>query len=216
VRWQAALQSRQCQIGNQHPASSRTLAPKRAPLAPRPIRLVANLTAALPGTTQCQPSDSAKDGNMFMHSVRRPAMVAVVAVVKMAAVAMAATMFAGTGTAAELTVEFSIKGAQDGMVYLSVYSSAADWMKKPARQVRAPVSNEAAVAVVPDLPPGEYAASAYHDRNGNGALDTNFFKVPSEPYGFSNGASGSFGPPAFDRARFSVESTSRKIALTLK
>lgn len=144
---------------------------------------------------------------MFLQPVRRAAM---------AAVAMAAALLGGVGAAAELTIEFSVKGAQDGMVYLSVYSSAPDWMKKPARQVRVLVSNEAAVAVLPDLPPGEYAASAFYDRNGNGALDTNFFKVPSEPYGFSNGASGSFGPPAFDRARFSVDTANRKIALTLK
>jgi uncharacterized protein (DUF2141 family) len=136
--------------------------------------------------------------------------------IAMAGMALAATLTASAGAAAELTVELNVKGAKDGIAYLSVYANAADWMKKPVKSAKVLVSNEVAVAVMADLPPGDYAASAFFDTNGNGVLDTNFFKVPNEPYGFSNGASGSFGPPSFDQARFSLDMTNRKIALTLK
>jgi uncharacterized protein (DUF2141 family) len=51
-----------------------------------------------------------------------------------------------------------------------------------------------------DLPPGEYAAVAFQDVNGNGKLDKNFLGIPREPYGFSNSARGSAGPPKFSAA----------------
>jgi uncharacterized protein (DUF2141 family) len=51
-----------------------------------------------------------------------------------------------------------------------------------------------------DLPPGEYAAVAFQDVNGNGKLDKNLLGMPKEPYGFSNGARGSAGPPKFSAA----------------
>ena len=52
-----------------------------------------------------------------------------------------------------------------------------------------------------DLPPGEYAAVAFQDVNGNGILDKNFLGIPKEPYGFSNGARGSAsGPPGSSSA----------------
>jgi uncharacterized protein (DUF2141 family) len=51
-----------------------------------------------------------------------------------------------------------------------------------------------------DLPPGEYAAVAFQDVNGNGILDKNFLGIPKEPFGFSNGARGSAGPPKFSAA----------------
>ena len=36
------------------------------------------------------------------------------------------------------------------------------------------------------LPPGEYAAVAFHDGNGNGKVDSNLVGVPTEGFGFSN------------------------------
>ena len=44
-----------------------------------------------------------------------------------------------------------------------------------------------------------------HDVNGNDALDSNIVGMPTEPYGFSNNAQGSFGPPAWQDARFALD-----------
>ena len=57
-----------------------------------------------------------------------------------------------------------------------------------------------------DLAPGRYALFAMHDANGNGDLDRNLFGIPTEGYGFSNGATGTVGPPSFDAAAVSVPS----------
>jgi uncharacterized protein (DUF2141 family) len=55
-----------------------------------------------------------------------------------------------------------------------------------------------------DLAPGRYALFAMHDANGNGDLDRNLLGIPTEGYGFSNGATGTIGPPSFDAAAVQV------------
>lgn len=54
------------------------------------------------------------------------------------------------------------------------------------------------------LAEGTYAVKAFHDVNDNGKLDTNWMGIPKEPYGFSNDAMGSFGPPSFQQAGFPI------------
>ena len=53
------------------------------------------------------------------------------------------------------------------------------------------------------LAPGRYGVAAYQDLNQNKKLDTNFFGLPTEPYGFSQNAQGKMGPPSFED--FSIE-----------
>ena len=55
-----------------------------------------------------------------------------------------------------------------------------------------------------ELPSGTYAIGIFVDTNYNNEMDRNFFGVPKEQYGFSNDAKGSFGPPSFKDASFTV------------
>lgn len=55
-----------------------------------------------------------------------------------------------------------------------------------------------------DLPNGTYTIGIFVDVNYNNEMDRNFFGVPKEQYGFSNDAKGSFGPPSFKEASFTV------------
>ena len=55
-----------------------------------------------------------------------------------------------------------------------------------------------------ELPNGTYAIGIFVDVNYNNEMDRNFFGVPKEQYGFSNDAKGSFGPPSFNDASFTV------------
>ncbi len=52
------------------------------------------------------------------------------------------------------------------------------------------------------LPSGDYAIRVMHDRNDNGELDANFVGMPTEPWAFSNNATGSFGPPGWEQVKF--------------
>ena len=54
------------------------------------------------------------------------------------------------------------------------------------------------------LPNGTYAIGIFVDANYNNEMDRNFFGVPKEQYGFSNDSKGSFGPPSFKDASFTV------------
>ena len=63
----------------------------------------------------------------------------------------------------------------------------------------------AAVWQVENLQPGTYAVAVYHDLNGNGELDRTTLGPPDEPYGFSNDARGTFGPPKFDKAAIEIK-----------
>lgn len=54
------------------------------------------------------------------------------------------------------------------------------------------------------LPAGDYSVAVYHDVNEDKSLNKNIIGIPKEPYGFSNNAMGSFGPPSFNQAMISV------------
>ena len=65
-----------------------------------------------------------------------------------------------------------------------------------------PIQNKKVVVTIDSLNYGVYAIRVYQDKNKNSKLDTNLLGIPSENYGFSNDASGWFGPPSWDKAKF--------------
>ncbi len=72
------------------------------------------------------------------------------------------------------------------------------------------------LVIVPNVPPGTYAAQAFHDENDNGQIDRTFFGVPTEALGFSNNAKMFFGPPSFTAASFPVTNPTTKISFSLR
>lgn len=56
-----------------------------------------------------------------------------------------------------------------------------------------------------DIPEGTYAIGIFVDVNDNNKMDKNFLGIPKEQYGFSNNAKGTFGPPSFDDASFTLK-----------
>jgi uncharacterized protein (DUF2141 family) len=73
---------------------------------------------------------------------------------------------------------------------------------KSFRHGPAPIDKDTrtAVAVWPDLPPGDYAVAAIHDENSNARLDRNLIGVPKEGFGFANNPHVGLVPPAFEKA----------------
>ncbi len=59
--------------------------------------------------------------------------------------------------------------------------------------------------VFKDLPDGEYALQIMHDVNDNDELDSNFIGMPTEPWAFSNNATGNMGPPAWRDVKFLIQ-----------
>jgi uncharacterized protein (DUF2141 family) len=101
--------------------------------------------------------------------------------------------------AGELTIEVSGITPGRGKVYVAVYDRPDSFPisgKQLVGQVLDAVDHQLKVHFK-DLPPGQYAAVAFQDLSGNGKLDKNLFGIPREPYGFSNLARGTAGPPRF-------------------
>ena len=66
-----------------------------------------------------------------------------------------------------------------------------------------------------DIPPGTYALAVIHDENMDGKLGTNLLGVPTEGYGFSNGAKASMGAPSFEDASFSYDGQNLDLTIRL-
>ncbi|MBU6995924.1 DUF2141 domain-containing protein [Ferrovum myxofaciens] len=110
-----------------------------------------------------------------------------------------------TANATDLTVTVSNIQAAQGNVFVALHNSSQgfpDGSRMKGYQV--PAHTGRVIVVFVDLPPGNYAISTYQDINGNGILDTNYFGVPVEPYGFSREARSIFGPPLFSDASFMI------------
>ena len=69
--------------------------------------------------------------------------------------------------------------------------------------------------VFADVAPGAYAVAAFHDADGDGALNQNIVGMPTEGHGFSNGARGFMGPPSFEDAAVTVGESEVVVSVTV-
>jgi uncharacterized protein (DUF2141 family) len=88
-----------------------------------------------------------------------------------------------------------------GRVVCALFNQAG-WLKTPTLPAYAKIKNNTAVCRFTGVPIGTWGISAYHDENANGKLDTNALGMPTEDYGASRDARGTFGPPSFEDAMF--------------
>lgn len=110
---------------------------------------------------------------------------------------LAAPSFAG-----DLIVEVTGIRSAEGRIYAALHQRLPD-VKFPdqagALYAFNLVAREGSIQVVfKDLPPGDYALTAYHDENNSGEIDSNALGIPTEGYAFGNDAVGFMGPPKFE------------------
>ena len=117
-------------------------------------------------------------------------------------------------------VRIDIKGirSDSGAIMIGVYDTEAGFLSAIKRSGEAGLLNDplrvAGLAlrarpgersvILPQLPPGRYAIIAFHDANDDGKLNESPWGVPTEGYGFSNGATAFLTAPTFDAAAFDV------------
>lgn len=114
----------------------------------------------------------------------------------------------------------SVTGVSDaiGDVRVALFA-AADGFPDSAHAVQRaarPAWKGAVEFSLQPLPPGTYAAAAYHDRNGDGELNRNSLGWPVEAYGFSNAATPAFGPPRFAAAQVEMDHGLQEIVVHLR
>lgn len=116
-----------------------------------------------------------------------------------------------------LTVVFTGLEEEGGHILVALANSEENYEDddNPYRATEVEVLGDSLTCQFNDLPFGEYAIKSFHDKNEDDELDTNFFGIPTEIYGFSNNARGSFGPPSFGEAKFKFESDSLDIKIKL-
>jgi uncharacterized protein (DUF2141 family) len=108
--------------------------------------------------------------------------------------------------------------SNEGHVLISLFKSNEGYPDAPDKAVRKGkliIKDNRAWIKFTGLPAGNYAAAILHDENDDQKMNTNFFGLPKEGYGFSNNVMGSFGPPSFEKASFSY-STNKTTEIIIK
>jgi len=91
-----------------------------------------------------------------------------------------------------------------------------DVVEKAHGNASVKIENGKAKITFENLPEGTYALSVFHDSQNTGKLRTNAFGVPRDGYGFSNNATGTFGPPSFEKAAFKVTAGKNQVEIDLR
>ena len=93
---------------------------------------------------------------------------------------------------------------QKGSVICSLWASANPGLfttvGTESRKISVPIHNGQGVCEFKALPAGAYAATVFHDENGNGKFDRRF-GYPLEGYGFSNNVNPTIRAPSFDQCK---------------
>jgi uncharacterized protein (DUF2141 family) len=112
-------------------------------------------------------------------------------------------------------VEVTMTGfkSEEGQALIAFFLDANGWPNAEEAvfgRLEVDIQDGQAVAVFDDVPAGPFAISAFHDKNDDKKLNTNVVGAPSEPYGFSADARGTFSAPSFDEARLELAADETK------
>jgi len=136
--------------------------------------------------------------------------------IAIAALLSAISLNASAEDTARLHIVVEGTRLSEGNVMIAVYNSEADWLSTPLWAPNANPASPNTEVDAPALPPGEYAISVMHDLDADGALDSNFLGMPTEPYGFSNNVRGLFGPAKWKKASFTIAEGDNTVRIEVK
>ena len=148
----------------------------------------------------------------------------VVATALLASLSLPASLGAQVDTdpAAKNVLTLEVRGVREsvGRMACALFWQNKGFPRKHRRALRrtwVEVKGKTVTCVFKRTGLGEYAASVFLDKNGNGTLDTNAIGSPKEPWGVSQDAkSKRFGPPLYNDAKFDYQGGAVTIPITLK
>ena len=120
--------------------------------------------------------------------------------------------------AANLDIIVTKIPSEKGNVAIALYNSPETFPKKgdEYKSAMLDITSSTIIYTFENITSGNYAAVSFHDENSNKKLDKRF-GMPTEAYGFSNGAIPKLGPPKFSAAMFFVtENKTTTININLK
>jgi uncharacterized protein (DUF2141 family) len=122
-------------------------------------------------------------------------------------------------SSANLTLTVNKVKSDKGVVRVLLFDKAdgfPDVVENAVKNASIKITGNKAVITFENIPAGTYALSVFHDSENTGKLRTNAFGIPRDGYGFSNNASGTFGPPSFEKAAFKVNAGNNAVSIDLK
>lgn len=113
----------------------------------------------------------------------------------------------------QYTLEIEITGIKNnkGFIMLQLFDEHGNI----AGQERGVIKGNKSMITFRDLKQGKYAFRFFHDENLSGVMETNSLGIPREGYGFSNNASGVFGPRPFREWLFILENDKKAVVKTI-
>ena len=106
------------------------------------------------------------------------------------------------------TLQITVNNLENikGKLKVCLTDKKEGFLKQCEHSTTVAVTNNTISLEIANIKTGIYSISLFHDENNNGVLDTKgFFGIPSEPYGFSNNPSTTFGPPSFEKCTLLVD-----------
>jgi uncharacterized protein (DUF2141 family) len=104
-----------------------------------------------------------------------------------------------------LEITFTNIASETGQIMLALFDSEEAYNNgKPVRAIAVDVTGTTASATIENVLHGRYGFKIVHDVNGDGAMNTNPFGMPIEPFAFSNNAVGNMGPATWEAAAFDI------------
>lgn len=110
------------------------------------------------------------------------------------------------GTSGTLVIHVQDVSPKGGILRLGLYDEAGypDDDAKPVVSADVPAQPGVTTVTLNNIPPGAYAIQAYQDTNSNDKMDTSWFGIPQEPFGFSRDARPRLSKPSFAATKFDV------------
>jgi uncharacterized protein (DUF2141 family) len=107
---------------------------------------------------------------------------------------------------ATLVIHVENVASKGGMLRLGLYDEAGypDDDSTPIASADVQARPGETVITLTDIVPGTYAIEAFQDLNSNHRMDTSWFGIPREPFGFSRDARPHFSKPRFAQVKIEL------------
>ncbi len=123
--------------------------------------------------------------------------------------------YAQSAKSTDIVVNVENIKTDNGKILFGVYSENTFLKAAPKYSAESEIVNGVASVTFKDIPPGAYAISCFHDKNGNSQMDFEPTGMPLEPYGISNNKIDYYGPPQWADAKFDLEDKSIDVTIRL-
>ena|SRR5258705_10145955 len=107
---------------------------------------------------------------------------------------------------ATLVIHIEDVSPKGGILRLGLYDEARypDDASTPVASADVKAEMGDTVITLTNIPPGVYAIQTFQDINANNKMDTSWFGLPQEPFGFSRDAEPRLSKPRFSAVKFEV------------